>query len=262
MLVASAPMPDAPCAELMLGGEGLGRLADAIEVLAEWGFAHDAAECTYAGYGKQAPMYPMQVLDAYRRRGQPSGMRISLKDARRKVGLSQERLGELADSGRSTIVKLERGELPLTEAWAKRLAPHLGLRTDDLWDGPQVRVVGYVGAGARVYTYDDMITAEETIDRPPMTSGDLLAVKVHGDSMLPLAEEGWHIVYTAEATVDEHAVVNRVCVVQLDEDDSMMVKRVIRGTKPYHYHLLSLNHPVIEDVKLKWAAVVKAIVPQ
>jgi DNA-binding XRE family transcriptional regulator len=189
-------------------------------------------------------------------------MKISLKDARKKAGLSQEALGAAANSGRSTIVKLEQGILPMSEDWAKRLAPLLGVRADALYDGPQVPVVGYVGAGQRVYAYEDMMNAGETIGRPPMTTGDLLAVEVKGDSMLPLAEEGWHIVYTTEATVDEHTVLNRVCVVQLDEDESMLVKRVLRGSKKYHYHLMSTNAPLIEDVRLRWAAVVKAIVPR
>jgi phage repressor protein C with HTH and peptisase S24 domain len=262
MLVAPAPMADAPGAKAMLDRKGFSRLVDAIEVLAEWGFAHGAADCTYVGYDTQAILYPLWVLDQFRRQAQTEAMRMSLRDARKKAGLSQEALGVLADSGRSTIVKLERGDLPMTEGWAKRLAPHLGVRADQIWEGPQIPVIGYVGAGARVYAYDDFLNNGDTIDRPPMTQGDLLAVEVKGDSMLPLAEEGWHIVYAAEATVDEHAVINRVCVVQLDEDESMLVKRVIRGSKPYHYHLVSLNAPAIEDVRLRWAAVVRAIVPR
>lgn len=187
----------------------------------------------------------------------------SLKDARKRAKLSQEALGLAVRSGRSTIVKLEKGELPFTEEWAKRLAPALDLKPHQLlYDQPQVRIVGYVGAGQRVYAYADMEDAGETMPRPPMTTGDLLAVEVRGESMLPLAEEGWHIVYTAEATVDENEVINRVCVVQLDEDESMLVKRVVRGSKLHHYHLISTNAPMMEDVKLRWAAVVKAIVPR
>lgn len=190
-------------------------------------------------------------------------MITSLRDARVSAGLSQDALGRAVGSGRSTIVKLEKGDLPLTDAWAKRLAPPLGVRPDQLLPAPQIPVIGYVGAGARVYPYEDSLGAGETMDRPPMTQGDLFAVEVRGDSMLPLAEEGWHIVYTAEATVDENMVMNRVCVVQLDDGDgSMLVKRVTRGTRPQHYHLLSLNAPTIEDARLRWAAVVKAIVPR
>lgn len=210
----------------------------------------------------QEVLYPSQVLEVRSSAAQHGEMKISLRDARKRAGLSQEALGVAAQSGRSTIVKLETGSLPMTEEWAKRLAPHLGVKPHHLYEGPQIRVVGYVGAGQRVYAYDDMQGAGETITRPPMTVGDLLAVEVKGESMLPLAEEGWHIVYTAEATVDEHEVLNRVCVVQLDEDESMLVKRVMRGTKPHHYHLISTNAPMIEDAKLRWAAVVKAIVPR
>jgi DNA-binding XRE family transcriptional regulator len=246
----------------MLDGKGFSRLARLDEVISEWGFQH-APICTYRGYDTQAILYPSSVLAANPRSAQSEGMMISLKDARKRAGLSQEKLGLNVGSGRSTIVKLEMGELPMSEAWARRLAPALGVRADQLWEGPQVKVIGYVGAGARVYAYDDMLDAGDTIDRPPMTHGDLLAVEVKGESMLPLAEEGWHIVYTAEATVDENAVLNKVCVVQVDDPDgSMLVKRVMRGTKPYHYHLVSLNALPIEDVRLRWAAVVKAIVPR
>lgn len=190
-------------------------------------------------------------------------MQWSLRDARKRANVSQEALGRAARSGRSTIVKLEDGTLPLTEAWAKRLAPHLNIKPHQLiHEKPQIRIVGYVGAGQRVYAYTDMEEAGETIDQPPMTTGDLLAVEVRGTSMLPLAEEGWHIVYVAEATVDENEVLNKVCVVQLEEDESMLVKRVLRGSKPQHYHLMSTNAPLMEDVRLRWAALVKAIVPR
>lgn len=208
-------------------------------------------------------MYPPQVLAVNRHSEHSGRVRWSLKDARKRAKMSQEALGLSVGSGRSTIVKLEQGILPFTEDWARRLAPALGLKPHQLaFEEPQVRIVGYVGGGQRVYAYEDLEGAGETMPRPPMTSGDLLAVEVRGDSMLPLAEEGWHIVYTAEATVDEHEVLNKVCVVQLDEDESMLVKRVVRGTKPRHYHLVSTNAPMIEDVVLRWAAVVKAIVPR
>lgn len=220
-------------------------------------------ECTHLGYDCQDVLYPLSVLAVSQCSAHSKIMRWSLKDARKRAKLSQEALGVSANSGRSTIVKLESGELPFTEAWAKRLAPLLGLKPHQLiYDEPQIRIVGYVGAGQRVYAFSDLEDAGETIPKPPMTTGDLLAVEVRGESMLPLAEEGWHIVYTAEATVDEHEVLNQVCVVQLDEDESMLVKRVVRGTKPYHYHLVSTNAPMIEDVRLRWAAKVKAIVPR
>lgn len=255
-------MTHTPGTQTCFGGERLGAGRGSNEVFAKWGFAH-AAECTQTGYGAQAFLYLPPVLALRPASAHPTAMVWSLKDARQRAGLSQEKLGLAVGSGRSTIVKLEKGDLPFTEEWAKRLAPALGLKPHQLLhDQPQVRIVGYVGAGQRVYAYPDLEDSGETMARPPMVTGDLLAVEVRGDSMLPLAEEGWHIVYTAEATVDEHEVLNKVCVVQLDEDESMLVKRVVRGSRPHHYHLLSTNAPMIEDVRLRWAAVVKAIVPR
>jgi transcriptional regulator with XRE-family HTH domain len=206
-------------------------------------------------------MYPTPVLDVRPYSGHQQSMAIPLRKAREAAGLSQTELGEAVGSGRSTIVKLENGTLPLSEAWARRLAPALGVRASELFSGPTLPVVGFVGAGQRVYAFSDMEGAGETIDQPPYTSMDDVAAEVRGDSMLPLAEDGWHIVYTHETSLDERAVLNRVCIVCL-EDDTMLVKRVMRGSQPQHYHLISTNAPAIEDVRLKWAATVKAIVPR
>lgn len=255
-------MTHAPSAKPFVDCERLGAELSVIEKVAKWGIGH-LPLCTHDGYAEQAVLYPTSVLAPIAGSEHAIAMRWSLKEARKLAKLSQEELGRAVNSGRSTIVKLEQGKLPFTEEWAKRLAPALKIKPHQLkYDELQVKVVGYVGAGQRVYAYPDMEDAGETIDKPPMTTGDLFAVEVRGDSMLPLAEEGWHIVYTAEATVDEHEVLNRVCVVQLDEDESMLVKRVLRGTKPNHYHLMSTNAPLIEDALLRWAAVVKAIVPR
>lgn len=247
----------------MRGGERFGGLLGGGEMFAEWGVVGHDLQCTHVRYDCNEILYPLSVLAAPPTSAHSCAMAWNLRDARKRAGLSQEALGQAVRSGRSTIVKLERGDLPLTEEWAKRLVPALGIKLHQLlYDQPQVRIVGYVGAGQRVYAYSDMEDAGETMNRPPMATGDLLAVEVKGDSMLPLAEEGWNIVYTAEATVDENEVLNRVCVVQLDEDESMLVKKVMRGSKPHHYHLISSNAPLIEDARLRWAAVVKAIVPK
>lgn len=49
-----------------------------------------------------------------------------IKVLREKAGISQEKLAELLSTGRSTVVKLERGERPLTIDWIERIAPLIG----------------------------------------------------------------------------------------------------------------------------------------
>jgi phage repressor protein C with HTH and peptisase S24 domain len=128
--------------------------------------------------------------------------------------------------------------------------------------GPPIPVVGYVGAGASVYPVDDEHEADgfETIERPPFITGEAIAVEVRGDSLIPVAEDGWKLIYTGEQDVLEDEVLNKLCVVALT-DGRVLVKRIVRGSQPRRYHLLSTNAPMIEDAQVLWAARVRAIIP-
>lgn len=64
-----------------------------------------------------------------------------LRQARERAGLSQAKLATLIDSGRSTIVKLEKGILPLTWDWAMRLAPALECDPTDLYEAVPIPTV-------------------------------------------------------------------------------------------------------------------------
>ncbi|WP_179954069.1 XRE family transcriptional regulator [Denitrobaculum tricleocarpae] len=55
-----------------------------------------------------------------------------IKELRRLRGLTQDNLGKLAGTGRSQIVKLERGERRLTVEWMRRLARALECHPADL----------------------------------------------------------------------------------------------------------------------------------
>ena len=98
------------------------------------------------------------------------------------------------------------------------------------------------------------------IERPPFIQGAAVAVEVRGDSLIPVAEDGWKLIYAGEQALLEEEVINRLCVVKL-ADDRVLVKRLIRGSKPGRYHLISTNAPIIEDAEVIWAARVKAIIP-
>jgi transcriptional regulator with XRE-family HTH domain len=128
-----------------------------------------------------------------------------LKKIREMALLSQGKLGELANSGRSTIAKLERGEIKLTKEWAERLAPHLGCSPVDilyssgeladatLSPQPQIKmgqikpvaVIDYVQAGNWRETlglpHDEQYNVPVFDDR--YHPDDLFGVELRGDSM-------------------------------------------------------------------------------
>lgn len=192
-----------------------------------------------------------------------------IRAVRAARGLNQTELAELLGTTQSTVTRWEKGSMPQGEM-LQRLADFAGTTVERLLDveelgakSDDIPVVGFVGAGAAVFPYDDHAHGNglDYITRPPFIEGRAVAVEVRGDSLLPIAENGWRLIYTGEQTVIEDEVLNRICVVQL-EDGRILVKRLVRGSMPQRYHLVSTNAPMIEDAKIVWAARVKAIIPR
>lgn len=201
--------------------------------------------------------------------GMTTSLADKIKAIRSSMGLNQTEFAELIGTTQSTVTRWERGSEPRAEHLQK-LAEVANTTVERLLNiseltlpDDHIPVVGYVGAGAAIMPYDDHSHGDglDFVERPPFVQGRAVAVEVRGDSLYPVAEDGWRLVYTGEQTILEDEVLNKLCVVQL-EDGRMLVKRLMRGTKPLHYHLVSSNAPVIEDVRIQWAARVKAIIPR
>lgn len=187
---------------------------------------------------------------------------------RMALRLDQTQFAELIGTTQSSVSRWGKGAVP-GGANLSRIA-EVGKTTVERLldiDGPgseaDIPVVGYVGAGAEVLPFDDYAHGQgfSHIERPPFISGRAVAVEIRGDSLLPVAENGWKLIYTGEQTMLEDEVLNRLCVVALT-DGRMLVKKVLRGSEPQRYHLQSTNAPLIENAQIEWAAPVRAIIPE
>ncbi|MBI0474244.1 helix-turn-helix domain-containing protein [Sphingomonas sp. MA1305] len=196
----------------------------------------------------------------------PLAERIKL--LRQSRGETQTEFGFVIGATQATVARWEGGTAPKYDALVK-LARLAGVTIETFLNSTmraesagEVQIVGYVGAGAAIYPFDDMAHGDGfgTVDRPPFVKGKAVAVEVRGDSLIPVAEDGWRLIYAGEQTILEDEVLNNLCVVKL-VDGRTLVKRVIRGSKPQRYHLVSTNAPLIEDAEIEWAAKVKAIIP-
>lgn len=118
----------------------------------------------------------------------------------------------------------------------------------------EVRVLGYVGAGAEVFAMDDHEKGAGLdlvqVDFPvkPGTVG----VVVRGDSMMPMFEDGDLIGYIRDAAGPDQ-LLGKICVVKV-VDGPTYIKRLKRGSAPGLYTLASANARDIEDVEIEWAA--------
>lgn len=198
--------------------------------------------------------------------GMGTNLADRIKAIRLSKGLNQAEFGEVVGVGQSTVTRWEKGAQPAAEylyqiaAMSKTTVDQL-LGIADIATPPgMIPVVGFVGAGAVVLPLDGFANSAEYIERPAFVTGAAVAVEVQGDSLFPVAENGWKLVYTGEESLDESEVLNRLCVVQL-LDGRAMVKRVLRGSERQRYHLASTNAPLIENAEILWAAPVKAIIP-
>lgn len=201
-------------------------------------------------------------------RGMTTPLADRIKLLRQSRGETQTEFGFVIGATQATVARWEGGSAPKHDALV-RLAQLANVTVEEFLstamraDGTgDVQIVGYVGAGAAIYPFDDMAHGDGfgTVERPPFVRGKAVAVEVRGDSLIPVAEDGWRLIYAGEQTILEDEVLNCLCVVKL-VDGRTLVKRVIRGSKPRRYHLVSTNAPLIEDAEIEWAAKVKAIIP-
>jgi len=206
----------------------------------------------------QAPSYLIRVLDLSPVAGHPQGMANRLAHLRKKAGFTQDGLACELNTGRSTITKLERSEIPMSDRWLDRLSKVLKCSPSDIL-GDYVAIVGKIGAGGSVIFED--LGCEEQVRRPPDTTGELVGLEVDGDSMLPKFDPG-DIVYISRTRdgVDARDI-GAICACRLRSGETYL-KQLVRGTRFGTWTLRSYNASDMPDVELEWATPIRAITPR
>ena len=160
------------------------------------------------------------------------------------------------------IGRWERGDRPVKIDKLPRIAVALGVSPADLLpsDASSVPIVGYVGAGQFV-AFDDHAKGQgigETDCPRGLDPKATVAVRVRGDSMAPLIQDGWLLFYSRAPEPDTNAVLGKTCIVKLAGENGAegdtMVRQVRRGPTPGRFNLVPMNGSMAEDVALEWAA--------
>lgn len=197
-------------------------------------------------------------------------MRNRLKEFRLARQLSLQELADLVGTTNQQISHLEKGKRKLTIEWADKIAQALHINRNELWSDTnsvdKIPLVGYVGAGAEMHTIDDHIKGDgleqlemPIIKRTDISAKEILAVRVKGDSMLPLIRDGWTIYFHIKN--DPESCLKELCVVKLT-DGRHFIKELRKGSRPNRYNLISFNASEIEDVEIAWAYKIISIEPR
>ena len=172
---------------------------------------------------------------------------------------------------RNTYASNENGNAPFSYRKAKDYAVAFGARPEWLYDaaGPMrpmiepgyVPVVGMVGANP-----DGVVLfalGQEPTDLAPIPPGGTekaAALRVAGHSMRGVADDGALIYFEDQRTPPTPDMLGHVVVVETDTDE-VLVKRLLRGSRPGLYDLESVAGPTRQDARLRWAAHITAIIP-
>lgn len=177
-----------------------------------------------------------------------------------RQALSRRALSARAGIGMTAVRDLlERTANPGISTLNK-VAGALSLPIEALLGRDSVPLVGKIGAGGLVsYASDD--DSYEMVARPPNAVGDILALEVLGDSMLPKYEAGDVIYINQEHPDPAERHVGEYCAIRL-ADGGTYLKMLAKGAAPDRYTLRSLNAADLENVEVEWATPVLFIMPR
>jgi transcriptional regulator with XRE-family HTH domain len=185
----------------------------------------------------------------------------NLKKLRAGAGWTQEKTAREMGVSFGQYVKLERGDRRLTADYIAQAAQAFGVsRADIIEERTTVPVMGYVGAGAAAHYYAEADYLHDEVPMPPGGTEDTVALEVRGDSLGSFFNQ-WLVYYDDIRNPVTMDLIGRLVVCET-VDGRVLVKKLMKGTRPGHFHLLSQTESPIEDVELVWAARVKHMTPR
>ena len=175
----------------------------------------------------------------------------------------------------------ENGNAPFSYPKAKAYAAAFGVRAEWLYDGAPPRsgqpakvseatrgasvgmvpIIGRVGAdpeGAVLFATGQ--SAGDLAPIPPGGTDKAVALQISGHSMRGVADDGGLIYFEDQRTPPTPDMLGHVVVVETDTEE-VLVKRLLRGSRPGRYDLESIVGPTRHDCRIRWAAHITAIIP-
>jgi transcriptional regulator with XRE-family HTH domain len=176
-----------------------------------------------------------------------------IKAAREAKGWKQSDLARAVGTSQQNIDRIEKGVITHSRSLPK-ICEALGLAPAN--NGHVTPLVGYVGAGAEMFSFDvhDGDEPLGEVEKPQGATDTTVAVQVRGDSMKPAYKDGDLLYYDQQSNGDLTHLVGHDCVVRL-ADGRTFVKELRRTAGRFWLH--SHNADPMLDVSIAWAAKVK-----
>jgi transcriptional regulator with XRE-family HTH domain len=185
-----------------------------------------------------------------------------LRQARKDAGLSVAQVAKRLGKSETAVRAWENGQNGLSGDAAGQLAPVVKSTAEWILFGRgetrrrMIQVVGYVGAAAEFFGFDDHEKGAglDEIEAPADAPEGAVAVIVRGDSGYPAIRDGMVLVYWNKME-DPSSIEGEDCFIRV-RDGRTLVKILEYGSRPGRWTLRSINAatPPIKDVEIEWAA--------
>lgn len=187
-----------------------------------------------------------------------------INEVRKERKISLDLLAERTGLSTSYLSRLQNSQRNVSLKHLATIANALGVDQADLIDGEprEVPLVGYVGAspqGAALFASGQ--GPFDMVDAPDGATPNTVAVEVRGTSLGSLFDS-WLVFYDDLRDPPDLSLARKLCIVGLIDGETVLVKKLIKGSKPGFWTLLSNTEEPIYDVELAWAARVKAMMPR
>ncbi len=155
----------------------------------------------------------------------------NIKSLRAQLKMSQEELAKKTGySDRSSIAKIERGDVDLPQSKISLFASALGVTPRELMGDTgvsnrasvRIPVLGQVAAGIPINMVEEIIDYEE-IPEDMASRGEYFGLVIHGDSMEPKISEGDIVIVRCQEDVES----GQLAIVTVN-GDSATCKRVMK----------------------------------
>jgi phage repressor protein C with HTH and peptisase S24 domain len=219
------------------------------------------SQCNAPGKFRQCPIIPVAWDTSRMTDGiDIQRIRATIINEMERQDVSKRGLSTRAGIGVTAVRDLlERTTNPGISTLGK-VAEALRMPLETLLGRDQVPLVGQIGAGGLV-SYSSEDDGYEMVSRPPNAIGDILALEVLGDSMLPKYEAGDVIYINQQHTDPAEKHVGEYCAIRLPEGGTYL-KMLAPGRDARRFTLRSLNAGDIENVEVEWATPVLFIMPR
>lgn len=195
-------------------------------------------------------------------------MTSNLRKRRKAIGLTLEEVAQAVGTTKATVMKLEKGQMQMTEIWMKRLAGPLQCQPSDFiaeeWPA-DVPVIGLVDGQDRLALYRPLPAAGmgevtryweglEVVERPPEGGyRQIIAVRVRCEDYGPLLPID-SLIYAADPIDSHFKKYLEQIVICVNEDGRVMLGKLKGSPKYGEFLLVSLVNSSEESIVLHWCA--------